>query len=177
MAESINFEGVGVAESTPRNYVTPGYRKLQFGTVEAISSTQKGTPGLQFNLVNETGGTLKTDFWLSAGALPRLQYLHKSLFGALLTKAMTPGELADYFNKNINGRKLTTLLLEVRNLVIKLTVNFLTRTLLFLKVKNSLKETLARMTKRDILEQVRNKLLLTQHMKLCLVQMILLSAN
>lgn len=105
MAESINFEGVGVAESTPRNYVTPGYRKLQFGTVEAISSTQKGTPGLQFNLVNETGGTLKTDFWLSAGALPRLQYLHKSLFGALLTKAMTPGELADYFNKNINGKK------------------------------------------------------------------------
>lgn len=105
MAEAINFNGVSVAENTPLVRVHPGFRSLFFGKCEAIASTQKGTPGLQFILNDGNGGSFKTDFWLSAGALPRLQYLHKALFGGLLEKAMTPSELADYFNKNINQKK------------------------------------------------------------------------
>ena len=101
--EGINFNGIGVAESTA--YVTPGYRVMYFGKCEAISSTAKGTPGIQFLLNNGEGGTFKADFWLSAGALPRIQYLHKAVFGKLLNEVMTPGELAAYFNKGISPKK------------------------------------------------------------------------
>lgn len=102
----ISFDGVGVAENKEFVRVWPGYRKLSFGKCEAITSTQKGTPGLRFELNSSDGGTFNADFWLSGGALSRLQYLHKALFGDVLTKSATPTELAEYFNKKINTKTI-----------------------------------------------------------------------
>jgi len=99
MSESINFSQIPVATSS--SYLEPGMYRLKVdpsGT-KLIEPAGK-TPYVAIKFVSDAGGSLTEKFFLTAKALPRLQYLHEAWFGKKLEKEFkTYPEIGKYFEK------------------------------------------------------------------------------
>lgn len=115
-----NFKEVNAAEgsamSNDGKYLRPGMYRLNI--TEAIHNTTgiKGTPYMEISFMshsskleyNEKIG--KAKFYLTSGAIDRVQYLHEAYFGKKLEKTFKDtNEIVTYFDtifKSESGKKL-----------------------------------------------------------------------
>jgi hypothetical protein len=95
---SLNFDNVesasGEQKESQFKVVTPGVKPLVITGVEpTVAGT--GTPGIVVTFESpEDGASFNHQFWLSAGAIPRVQYLVEKFTGAKMTGSI-PGEGAE----------------------------------------------------------------------------------
>jgi hypothetical protein len=98
MSESINFSKIPAATSS--SYLEPGMYRLKIdptGT-KLIEPGAGKTPYVAVKFVSDSGSALTEKFFLTAKALPRLQYLHEAWFGKKLEKKFnTYSEIGNYF--------------------------------------------------------------------------------
>ena len=113
--ETLDFSNVESAEGGS-GWLAPGYYHVKPTAVELIEAKEVGKNSslkIEFTAVNEPyeGQTVKAQFFLTAKALPRLQYLHEQYFGMKLeTKAITFKQLQEYFSKKMLAKPKTIFL-------------------------------------------------------------------
>jgi hypothetical protein len=107
-----NFNEVEAAEGklNTSNYLKPGAYMMKPTDCTYGTSSQKGTPYIevQFTATSTNpeyhDGIAKTKFWISAKALPRLQYFHLHAYGKGIDKQFdNEQEIYDYFKSVIKG--------------------------------------------------------------------------
>jgi len=118
MSESIDFSGVDSAEGAALGgkYLTPGMYRIQFTEATHGKSGLKNTPYMEVKFVSHSkssnldGKEGRAKFYLTAGALPRIQYFHAAFFGKKLDKKFnSTEEIVQYFDavfKSDAGKKL-----------------------------------------------------------------------
>lgn len=85
-------------------YLKPGVYVLNPSDVKLEEGGK--TPYLNITF-SGTNGMVKQKFYLTAKALPNLQYLHEGFFGKPITKAFeSNAQLEAYFQKALVGRKI-----------------------------------------------------------------------
>lgn len=107
------FGDVPAAESS--SFIQPGYYRMKpidvkFGKL----ANEKESKYLGVKFSTADGEEYEEKFFLSEGALPRLQYLHQAYFNKLLAKEFkSDKELETYFKKALTGgsKPLTHLML------------------------------------------------------------------
>jgi len=102
-----DFNNVEAAQGAPNsnvNYLNPGMYELKLTKVEAIISSQKGTPGMECIFTCKSSnldfndGIIKAKFYITPKSMPRLQYLHEGLTGTPISKIFTSAEeISAYF--------------------------------------------------------------------------------
>lgn len=99
MSESINFGAIPTATSS--SYLEPGMYRLKVDPTNTKVFTPQGkTPYLSVKFIDEKGGSLTEKFFITAKALPRLQYLHEAWFGKKLDKSFkTYEDIGEYFRQ------------------------------------------------------------------------------
>jgi len=108
----LDFSKVPVATSS--SYLEPGMYRLKVDpTGTKVVSAQGKTSYLAVKFVAENGGALTEKFFLTAKALPRLQYLHEAWFGSKLDKSFkTYEDVGEYFKtyltKKVVARPMIT---------------------------------------------------------------------
>jgi hypothetical protein len=97
MSDSINFSTVNAA--TASSYLEPGMYRLKVDAANTKVFTPEGkTAYLSVKFVTENGASVTEKFFLTAKALPRLQYLHEAWFNKKLDKQFkTYPEVGEYF--------------------------------------------------------------------------------
>lgn len=111
---TIDFTGVDPAEGNALGggkYLMPGMYWITPVDVTFITSSKKGTPGMEMTFKATSsnpqydGKLAKAKFWLTAGNMPRINYLHKAFYGKLIEKKFTSWEeLVKYFSALINSK-------------------------------------------------------------------------
>lgn len=86
---NLSLDFTGVEESNGPAYLTPGVHVVRITKTEVGTSSQKGTPLLAVFFETENGSTYREDFYLSKGALPRIQHLVSQFAGKSLTGDIT----------------------------------------------------------------------------------------
>ena len=119
--QSINFSQIPVAQAA--SYLEPGMYRLKVDPdpkATKVVKQQGKTTYLAVKFVSDNGGSVTEKFFITAKALPRLQYLHEAWFNKKLDKQFaTYDEVAEYFQKAltikpevsrpmITGGKVTT---------------------------------------------------------------------
>lgn len=104
MSESINFGNVPTATSS--SYLEPGMYRLKVDPTNTKVYTPQGkTPYLSIKFVDEKGGSITEKFFLTAKALPRLQYLHEAFFGRKLDKSFkTYEDIGEYYRQAVTAK-------------------------------------------------------------------------
>lgn len=104
MSESINFSKISAATSS--SYLEPGMYRLKVDAAGTKVIKPEGkTPYLAVKFVSDEGASVTEKFFLTAKALPRLQYLHEAWFNKRLEKEFTSyGEIGDYFQKMLTAK-------------------------------------------------------------------------
>lgn len=99
MSESINFGAIPTATSS--SYLEPGMYRLKVDPTNTKVFTPQGkTPYLSVKFIDDKGGSLTEKFFITAKALPRLQYLHEAWFGKKLDKSFkTYEDIGEYFRQ------------------------------------------------------------------------------
>lgn len=109
---SINFSQVPTATSS--SYLEPGMYRLK---VDPTGTKVVAVPGktsyLAVKFIADNGGSVTEKFFLTAKALPRLQYLHEAWFSKKLDKSFkTYEDVGEYFRKylttNVTSRPMIT---------------------------------------------------------------------
>lgn len=112
--ETLDFSGVEPVEGG--GYLSPGYYHVKPTGVELVEAKEAGKSSsikVEFTAINDPyeGQMVKAQFFLSAKALPRLQYLHERYFGVKLeNKAITFKQLEEYFSKKMLAKPKTIFL-------------------------------------------------------------------
>lgn len=103
-AEVIDFGRVDAAsEST---YLEPGMYRLKVDKERTTLFTPEGkTPYLAVKFVDQNGGGVNEKFFLTAKAMPRLQYLHEAWFNKKLDRKFTSFlEVGEYFKAALTAK-------------------------------------------------------------------------
>lgn len=100
----INFGQVPAA--TAQEFLEPGMYRLKVNPDKTKVETPQGkTPYLAVQFVNEGGSSITEKFFLTAKALPRLQYLHEAWFSKKLDKQFSSyKDIGDYFVKALTTK-------------------------------------------------------------------------
>jgi len=95
--EAIDFGSVSAAAES--KFLEPGMYRLKFDKEGIVLFTPDGkTPYLSARLYSQDGGAINEKFFLTAKALPRLQYLHEALLDKKLDKKFTSFiQVGEYF--------------------------------------------------------------------------------
>lgn len=102
MSELFDFSQVVVENNG--SYLAPGHYNV---SVKDVSYDKTGTPALVVTFANKQGSMVKEKFWLTAKALPRLQYLHEAWFGKKLEKAFkSVEEIVTYFTRALTAKEI-----------------------------------------------------------------------
>jgi hypothetical protein len=105
--EAIDFGSVNAASST--EYLEPGMYRLKVDKEGTKLVTPEGkTPYLNVRFTSENGASLNEKFFLTAKALPRLQYLHEAWFNKRLDKKFTSMlDVGKYFQAALTAKIVT----------------------------------------------------------------------
>lgn len=105
--ETIDFSQVDAA-STPE-FLEPGMYRLKVDKDNCKVITPEGkTPYLNVRFVSEKGASVTEKFYLTAKALPRLQYLHEAWTSKRLDKAFKSMlEVGQYFERVLTAKIVT----------------------------------------------------------------------
>jgi hypothetical protein len=105
--ETIDFGKVDAAQNP--EFLEPGMYRLKVDKEGTKLVTPQGkTPYLNVKFISETGGFINEKFFLTAKALPRLQYLHEAWFNKRLDKAFKSMlEVGNYFNAALTSKIVT----------------------------------------------------------------------
>lgn len=104
---AVDFGSVdAAAEST---YLEPGMYRLKVDKERTSVVAPEGkTPYLAVKFVDENGGGVNEKFFLTAKAMPRLQYLHEAWFGKKLDKTFTSFlAVGEYFRQALTLKIVT----------------------------------------------------------------------
>lgn len=104
MSNVLNF--TGVEEGLGNTYLEPGVHEVKIAKTEEGASTQKGTAYLRVYFENDRGAGHHEDFYLTKGALPRIQHLVSQFVGKPLAGDVTIASL----NAMLVGKKARILL-------------------------------------------------------------------
>lgn len=97
--EMLNFDGV---EEASKGYTLPGTKGIfEIKSVTTGESSEKKTPFLKVHFEDDSS-KMDHDFYLTQGALPRIQSLYKAIFGKLITGQINPTTLAT----ELTGKKV-----------------------------------------------------------------------
>jgi hypothetical protein len=107
--EQLNFSTTEAAENKEfKEYLKPGMYMMKPISVKKGESSKKNTPFIEvtFEAVSKNedynGKTAKSKFYITAGALGRLQLLHEGMSGKKLAKDFkSSDEVSEYFTKII----------------------------------------------------------------------------
>jgi hypothetical protein len=105
--EVIDFGKVDVA--TTSGYLMPGMWRLKVDPKNtSVVQPQGKTPYLNVKFVSESGDSVTEKFYLTAKALPRLQYLHEAWFNKRLDKTFSSMlAVGEYFQKALTAKIVT----------------------------------------------------------------------
>lgn len=105
--EVIDFGQVNAASSP--EFLEPGMYRLKVDKTNCKVVTPEGkTPYLSVKFVSESGASVNEKFFLTAKALPRLQYLHEAWFNKRLDKAFKSMiEVGTYFVAALTAKIVT----------------------------------------------------------------------
>jgi hypothetical protein len=105
--ETIDFGSVDAA--TMPEFLEPGMYRLKVDKDNCkLVSVDGKTPYLSVKFVSEKGGSVVEKFFLTAKALPRLQYLHEAWFSKRLDKAFKSMiEVGTYFVAALTSKIVT----------------------------------------------------------------------
>lgn len=105
--QAIDFSNVEVAKGS--EYLEPGMYRLKVDADNVkVETPENKTPYLSVKLVSENGSSITEKFFLTAKALPRLQYLHKGWFGKELSRTFTNFiEVGNYFKAALTSKIVT----------------------------------------------------------------------
>lgn len=94
----INFDSVESASAVNKTEFKSVKGGIQNLTVEAVEGVvaASGNPGVEVTFKStEADASFNHRFWLSVGAVPRVQYLVEKFTGSKLTGSIAPEEVAD----------------------------------------------------------------------------------
>lgn len=105
--EVIDFGRVDAAAET--TYLEPGMYRLKVDKDRTNLVAPEGkTPYLSVKFVNENGAGINEKFFLTAKAMPRLQYLHETWFNKKLDKTFTSFiAVGEYFKAALTSKIVT----------------------------------------------------------------------
>ena len=105
--QSISF--AGVESATESTYLEPGMYRLKVDKDKtSVIAVQDKTPYLSVRFYDEKGGSVNEKFFLTAKAMPRLQYLHEVWFNKKLDKAFTSWTaVGEYFKAALTSKIVT----------------------------------------------------------------------
>jgi hypothetical protein len=106
--ETIDFGKVNAATTT--EFLEPGMYRLKVDPKGTRVVTPEGgkTPYLQVRFVSESGASVTEKFFLTAKALPRLQYLHEAWTSKRLDKSFKSMiEVGTYFSTFLTAKIVT----------------------------------------------------------------------
>lgn len=101
-----SFKDVKPAEE--QAYLRPGYYKMKPTKVElGVLANEKASKYLGITFETKDGEALTEKFFLSAAALPRLQYLHQAFFNKILDQEFKNDKAVEaYFKKVLTSKSL-----------------------------------------------------------------------
>lgn len=107
MSDAINFAEVPTA--TTSEYLEPGMYRLKVDKDGSkLFEPLNKTPYIAVRFTSEKGASLTEKFFLTAKALPRLQYLHEAWFNKKLDKTFKSfKEVGEYFLKYLTMKIVT----------------------------------------------------------------------
>ena len=91
MSNVMNF--TGVEESAGSKYLVPGVHEVKITKTEFGESTTKQTPFMKVFFEDGDGATMNESFYMSQGALPRIQHLVSNFTTSKLTGDVTSASL------------------------------------------------------------------------------------
>jgi hypothetical protein len=102
--EVIDFNGVESASEA--SYLEPGMYRLKIDAENTKVVTAEGkTPYLAVRFYSEKNGSVNEKFFLTAKALPRLQYLHEAWFNKKLDRKFTSFiAVGEYFKAALTSK-------------------------------------------------------------------------
>jgi hypothetical protein len=101
----LNFDGINEAEEM--NIVAPGTIALFQVIKGEKKSNANGKDYLELTFQQDTGSEFRHQFYLSKGALPRIQHLYKAITGNKIEGAMTVEGLVQAFKSKKFAMKVT----------------------------------------------------------------------
>lgn len=106
------FKFSKVEAATESAYLKPGVYKCKVSEVKLGSSKTKGTPSLDVTFTTENDLSITENFYLSEGALGRIQYLYQAWAGKKLDKDFESAEeVAAFFKKTFTSKAPAKLLI------------------------------------------------------------------
>jgi hypothetical protein len=104
--ETIDFSGVAAAQNP--EFLEPGMYRLKVDAANCKVVTPEGkTPYLSVKFVSEKGASVTEKFFLTAKALPRLQYLHEAWTSKRLDRAFkSMVEVGNYFQAFLTAKSV-----------------------------------------------------------------------